>query len=115
MKRGCYDKNTSVQRNDEMRRAGKCRFALFSVGALFSHREERHMETPQLLELLAAGPVIAAVKDDEGLAAALESDVAVLLLLYGDVLTIGETVARCHDKGKKVFVHLDLIDGLAAR
>ena len=73
------------------------------------------MNRTQLLDLLADGPVIAAVKDDEGLAAALESDVAVIFLLYGDVLTIGETVARVHAAGKKVFVHLDLIDGLAAR
>ena len=77
--------------------------------------EERHMETPQLLELLAAGPVIAAVKDEEGLAQALESDVSVLFLLYGDVLTIRDTAERVREAGKRVFVHLDLIDGLAAR
>ena len=73
------------------------------------------MKYAQLLELLADGPVIAAVKDDAGLTTALESEVSVIFLLYGDVLTISEAVARCHDKGKKVFVHLDLIDGLAAR
>ena len=73
------------------------------------------METPQLLELLDAGPVIAAVKDDGGLAQALESDVSVLFLLYGDILTIRDTVARVRAAGKRAFVHLDLIDGLAAR
>ena len=52
------------------------------------------METPQLLELLAAGPVIAAVKDEEGLAQALESEVSVLFLLYGDILTIRDTAER---------------------
>ena len=51
------------------------------------------MDTPQLLELLAAGPVIAAVKDPEGLNRALDSDVSVLFLLYGDILTIRDTVA----------------------
>ena len=73
------------------------------------------MNCADLLELLADGPVIAAVKDDAGLNAALNSDVAVLFLLYGDILTIGDTVARIHSKGKKAFVHLDLIDGLSAR
>ena len=73
------------------------------------------METPQLLELLAAGPVIAAVKDEEGLVQALESDVSVLFLLYGDILTIRDTTERVREAGKRVFVHLDLIDGLAAR
>ncbi len=73
------------------------------------------MNRGQLLELLADGPVIASVKDDAGLAAALESDVAVIFLLYGDVLTIRDLVARAHGAGKVVFVHLDLVDGLAAR
>ena len=40
------------------------------------------MDRASLLELLADGPVIAAVKDDAGLEAALKSDVAVLFLLY---------------------------------
>ena len=73
------------------------------------------MNRTQLLDLLADGPVIAAVKDEEGLAAALESDVAVIFLLYGDVLTIGEMVSRVRGAGKKAFVHLDLVDGLASR
>ena len=51
----------------------------------------------------------------QGLEAALKSDVAVLFLLYGDILTIGETIARIHQAGKRAFVHLDLIDGLSAR
>ena len=73
------------------------------------------MDTPQLLELLDAGPVIAAVKDPEGLGRALKSDVSVLFLLYGDILTIQETVARIREAGKRTFVHLDLIEGLSTR
>lgn len=73
------------------------------------------MNCASLLELLADGPVIAAVKDDAGLEAALNSDVSVLFLLYGDILTIGEMVERIRAAGKKVFIHLDLIEGLAAR
>ena len=45
------------------------------------------MDTHQLLELLDAGPVIAAVKDPAGLAQALDSDVSVLFLLYGDTVS----------------------------
>ncbi len=73
------------------------------------------MNRAQFLELLANGPVIASVKDDAGLAAALKSDVAVIFLLYGDILTIGDLVGRAHDAGKVVFVHLDLVDGLSSR
>lgn len=73
------------------------------------------MDRHQLLELLADGPVIAAVKDEAGLTAALASDVSVLFLLYGDVLTVGETAERVHRAGKRVFVHLDLVEGLSAK
>ena len=73
------------------------------------------MDRAQLLELLADGPVIASVKDEAGLSAAMKSDVGVIFLLFGDVLYIGDMVARAHAAGKVVFVHLDLVDGLAAR
>ena len=73
------------------------------------------MDREQLLDLLAGGPVIAAVKDAGGLAAALDSDVSVVFLLSGDVLTIPDTAARVRRAGKRAFVHLDLVDGLAAR
>ena len=73
------------------------------------------MDAPALFDLLADGPVIAAVKDGEGLSAALESSVPVVFLLCGDILTVGEAAARCHAAGKAVFVHLDLVEGLAQK
>ena len=73
------------------------------------------MDTPQLLELLADGPVIAAVKDDDGLKRALRSEAPVLFLLYGDILTIRDTVAQVREAGKRAFVHLDLVEGLSNR
>ena len=73
------------------------------------------MDKARLLELLADGPVIAAVKDGDGLEAALSSGVNVVFLLHGDLLSIGESVARVHAAGKAAFVHLDLVEGLAPR
>ena len=73
------------------------------------------LDKEELLNLLEGGPVIASVKNDQGLDAALESDVPVIFLLYGDVLTVGELTRRAHEAGKVVFVHLDLVDGLASR
>ena len=73
------------------------------------------MDKGKLLELLADGPVIASVKDEKGLELALKSDVAVIFLLFGDVLTIGDMARRAHRAGKVVFAHLDLIEGLAPR
>lgn len=73
------------------------------------------MDKCVLLESLAEGPVIASVKDEKGLALALKSDVAVVFLLYGDILDIGEMTQRVHEVGKTAFVHLDMVDGLAPR
>lgn len=73
------------------------------------------MQKTELLDLLDSGPVIASVKDEAGLTAAVKSDVQVIFLLFGDVSNIGELVKRAHDGGKAVFVHLDLVDGLASR
>ena len=73
------------------------------------------MEGRQLLRLLADGPVIAAVKDAAGLAAALRSDVTVVFLLGFDMLTVSDMVAKAQQAGKRVFVHVDLVEGLASR
>ena len=72
------------------------------------------MDRNRLLDLLATGPVIAAVKDADGLSAALDSEVPVIFLLGGDILTVADAAARVRKAGKRVFVHLDLVDGLAA-
>lgn len=73
------------------------------------------MDRRQILQLLAANPVIAAIKDAKGLAAAINSSVSVVFLLGFDVLTVGDTVARLQEAGKRAFVHLDLVEGLASR
>lgn len=73
------------------------------------------MDRNNLLDMLAEGPVIASVKNEEGLSAALKSDVPVIFLLFGDILNIGALTRRIHEAGKAAFVHLDLIEGLAAR
>ena len=73
------------------------------------------METPDLLARLEVAPVIAAVKDDAGLEQSLKGDSDVIFLLYGDVLHISTMVERVRKAGKAIFVHVDLVDGLAAR
>ena len=73
------------------------------------------MNCADLLDLLADGPVIAAVKDDAGLDAALNSDVSLLFLLYGDLCSLPDLVERLHQAGKLAIVHTDLITGLAAK
>lgn len=67
------------------------------------------------LQALQDSPVIAALKNDEGLMQAIESDCAIVFFLYGTILNIGELVARVKDSGKMAFVHADLIEGMTAR
>ena len=67
------------------------------------------------LESLQESPVIAAVKSEEGLTRALESECAAVFLLQGTILNIAEQVRRIRDSGKLAFIHTDLINGLAVR
>lgn len=71
--------------------------------------------TPTVADLFADDPIVASVKDDEGLRRVLRSDRAVVFLLYGTVLTIESIVATLKAHGKTVFVDVDLLDGFAAR
>lgn len=63
-------------------------------------------------EALEDSPVIAAIKDDEGLEKCKDSDSKIIFILYGDIITIPEIVAKVKDYGKLAFVHMDLIQGL---
>jgi len=67
------------------------------------------------IELLKENPVIAAVKDMEGLEKSLQSDCQIIFILFGDLVNIAEIVARIKNAGKLAMVHIDLIDGLASR
>ncbi|CAH2211935.1 glycerol-3-phosphate responsive antiterminator [Tepidibacter aestuarii] len=65
-------------------------------------------------DLLEYNPIIAAVKNDKGLHDAVKSDCEIIFLLYGDMVTLKEKVDFLNKNNKKVFVHLDMITGLAS-
>lgn len=67
------------------------------------------------VEALQDAPVIAAVKNDDGLEKALASDCAAVFFLYGTILNISQLIQKAKDKGKLVFVHTDLIEGLTGK
>ena len=60
-------------------------------------------------------PVIAAVKDMEGLKASLSSDCSIIFILFGDVSDIKEIVEQVKAAGKVAVVHADLIAGLSSK
>ena len=67
------------------------------------------------LSLLRRDRIIAAVKDDQQMEAALLSKCGIVFVLYGDLITIAKIVSRIKSAGKLVFVHIDLIEGLSPR
>ena len=70
----------------------------------------------EFYDAVEANPVIAAVKSDAGLQAAVEmEEIQVIFVLYGDVCTIPEILERIKAAGKKAMVHIDLIAGISAK
>lgn len=67
------------------------------------------------MDLLLDSPIIAAVKDEDGLEKALRSDCQVVFLLFGTLLNIGELVRKVQDQNKFCFLHIDLVEGLSNR
>lgn len=58
-------------------------------------------------------PVIAAVKTAEELNAALRSDVEVVFLLHATLSTLSHRIGLAREAGKKLFIHMDLVEGLS--
>ena len=70
------------------------------------------MKNREFINKIEINPIIAAVKDDEGLEKALREDVEIIFVLYGDICTIPEIVRRVKRADKVAMVHVDLITGL---
>lgn len=60
-------------------------------------------------------PVIAAVKDMDGVKRCLESDVKIVFVLFGNLCSITEITNTLKQAGKIVLVHIDLIEGLSTQ
>ena len=73
------------------------------------------MDSQALLALLEESPIVAAVKDAEGLHACISSECRIVFVLFGTVLSIGEIVHQIKASGRVALVHLDLIEGLSPK
>ncbi len=65
----------------------------------------------KLFDILENNPVISAVRE-EGFREALEAPPEVIFLLGGNVLTVADKIAEAHEKGKLIFIHMDLTEGV---
>lgn len=96
------------------------RFAAYGDAAAGAGRAgQRRVFMTEKLELFVEAvqdaPVIAAVKNDEGLERALTSESTVIFLLYGTILNITELVRRVKEANKLAFIHIDLVEGMSAK
>ena len=65
--------------------------------------------------ILEDNPIVAAVKDMDQLNNALEADVDVIFVLFGNILDIIEISNKISEKNKIGILHIDLVDGLTNR
>lgn len=56
--------------------------------------------------------VIAAVRSDEELDAALSADIHTIFFLSPDIMELSYAAQKVHNAGKRLFIHIDLTDGL---
>ena len=67
-------------------------------------------------DAVASNPIIAAVKDMEGLKECCSlPDIEVVFILFGDICTIADIVKAIKDSGKLALVHMDLVTGLSPK
>lgn len=70
----------------------------------------------EFYDAVEESPVIAAVKDQEGLSLSCRmEEIKVIFVLFGDICTIGEIVHQIKEAGKMAVVHMDLIGGLVPK
>jgi putative ABC transport system permease protein len=74
----------------------------------------RYAMKKDFIEKIENNPVIAAVKDDKGLAKALTTECEIIFILYGDICSIADIVKKIKSAGKVAMVHMDLITGLGS-
>lgn len=69
----------------------------------------------ELNDLIEGSPIIAAIKDENGLAECLKTECSIIFILYGAIYNIGEIVERIKQQGKTAIVHMDFIAGLSSK
>ena len=73
------------------------------------------MRHSDFIRIVEDNPIIAAVKDDEGLEECLRSDIGVVFILYGNIGSIIDIVKKIKRSGKLGLVHMDLVSGMQAK
>ena len=67
----------------------------------------------EMKKVLEGNPVIAAVKDMKSLEEAIETDIDIIFVLFGDIISIKELSEKIKGKDKIGIIHIDLVEGLS--
>jgi len=66
----------------------------------------------EVISSIEQNPVIATVRSEEDIRAAIDSQVSAIFLLHCDIFNIQQRVEMVKNSGKHVFIHIDLLEGL---
>jgi len=72
----------------------------------------KEISNVEIIDYLENNPIVATLHNNDSLAEAISSPVKVIFLLSGNILHISDMVNHLKCNDKKVFIHIDLIDGL---
>lgn len=64
-------------------------------------------------EILERNPVIPAIKNKENLNEAINSNSEIIFVIMSNLINIDEIVSELKEKGKIVFIHIDMVEGLS--
>jgi glycerol uptake operon antiterminator len=70
------------------------------------------MTKQEFLRLARLFPVAAAIKSNEDISVALDSDAPLLFILKGDAFQLAPFVAQALERGKRLVIHVDLVSGV---
>lgn len=65
-----------------------------------------------IIERIEENPIIAAVRDEKDLDAAIDSQVTTIFLLHADIFNIQRLVDRIRENGKSALIHIDFLEGI---
>lgn len=71
------------------------------------------MTSSRIVDIVSNNPVIAAISTEEDALEAVQSSCEVVFLLSATLRDMATIVGRVHDAGKLIFIHVDLMKGLA--
>lgn len=69
----------------------------------------------RLIEAIEESPIIAAVKDMDGLNKCFESESRIIFILFGDICNIADIINTIKEHDRLAIVHMDLVNGLSQK